>query len=142
VLLLGAGCGDGGGGEPAFVVDQPLSGQIELAKGTFATGVARQSGGARWITLYSAPSSCSDTPGTETISLYDLPFAVGTYRIGVTPNLGASFSGIDVFDATAGVMDVYAVTTTTISGGANIVVGTDVHPFTAADGRFEAVICP
>lgn len=104
-------------------------------------GQASLQSGLSFVTLYSASfTPCSGTtPDTDTIVIDGLAPAVGTYHIGVTPNLSASFSGSDDLDATTGVVVVTAITATTLTGGANIAAA---DPRVAVDGRFQATICP
>jgi len=146
MLLLGAGCGGGGSGDPDVIANHPISGHLApVTTWTYMTGHARLSSDAAlyFITLYPASfHPCTDTPPStaddDNTVVINVPPVVGTYQVGTTPNL-ASFSGLDDIEATTGFVVIDTIMATSISGGANISGGPG---YPDANGTFQATICP
>jgi hypothetical protein len=132
-LALIVGCGGNNGGTP-------LSGMIVGRPWTFVAGQANAAAinGTYNLTTYPGQyAKCTSYPPFDAIYLNQVPNSVGTYAVGAT-TVDVTFAGSDNINGT-GTIVVDAVTTTTISGHADLMSS---DPATYATGHFDATICP
>jgi hypothetical protein len=100
-----------------------------------------------FASLYDQPipasSACSpgDPPGTMRLLILNVPMKVGQFPLSLAFNQTFSyFDGVHSFQndiATSGVLEVSALSATTITGGVKMAFGTK----DAVDGQFEISIC-
>jgi len=149
LAACGGGSSEGTGG--GSISSQPLSGMINGQPWTFVAGQTdhflSQGKDTFFTSLYDQPipaaSACTpgDPPGTTRLLILNVPMKIGQFPLSLAFNQTFSyFDGVHSFQndvATSGVLEVSALSATTITGGVKMAFGTK----DAVDGQFEISIC-
>jgi hypothetical protein len=139
ILSLPVGCG--GSTAPGTISGGTLSGKIQGKPWTFVAGAATCHANTCLVSAFPIDfAACSATPEADEFRISSLPNAVGNYDLDATVN--ASFFGGDSITVYAGRVAVYAVTTSTITVGANVTVDPVGMTRTYVNGKFQVPICP